>query len=454
MFGEPAPADPRDAMFGEPAPAPVEPAEPAEPPADRDQALLGGGFESAEGRMADTLVQLDDRFTLGGRLWVLAQGNAPEGLDGLDQVSLDGPTRLDLYADARPNDRIRAYASGRLTHDFTVRKEDLDPISGEPLSPDSVLLDQLWLKFDVGRRVFVTAGKQRVRWGTGRFWNPTDFLNQQRLDPLAIVDVRTGVDLVKVHLPLESANSNLYAFAVLQDAQAVDQVGGALRAETSFGQTELTASASARKDQPLRLGGDLSSGLGPLDVALEVAVQRGVTTPRWEGAFDPATFATLPTEVDVSDQWLVQVVGGAEMSVPYGGDDSFSLGIQGFYNDLGYDDAELLPWLFVAGGYTPLYFGRVYAGGYAFVPGPGRLDEQTFLASVLANVSDGSLVIRGDWRANVLRFLDASLFASWYGGANGELHYGFELPASITGGEPLVIPAPLATVGVSAIVRF
>jgi hypothetical protein len=36
------------------------------------------------------------------------------------------------------------------------------------------LLDQMWIRFDILETVFVTAGKQHVRWGTGRFWQPTD----------------------------------------------------------------------------------------------------------------------------------------------------------------------------------------------------------------------------------------------------------------------------------------
>ena len=32
-------------------------------------------------------------------------------------------------------------------------------------------------------RVFVTAGKQHVRWGTGRFWQPTDYLHPRQAQP-------------------------------------------------------------------------------------------------------------------------------------------------------------------------------------------------------------------------------------------------------------------------------
>jgi hypothetical protein len=459
MFGEPepAPADPRDALFGDPAPTGSAPPAPAEAPAgSRDEALLGGVYTGSEGALNQKLGQLDERLTIGGRVWLLTQGNVSEDAEDLGDVTLDSPNRLDLYADARPNDRVRAYVSGRLTHDFSVRRGDTNPATGDELSPDTVLLDQLWLKFDVAHRVYVTAGKQRVRWGTGRFWNPSDFLNQQRLDPLAIFDVRTGVDLVKVHVPVEAANANFYAIANLQDAQALDQVGGALRAEWAFGQTELTASGALRKGSAEKLAATVSSGLGPFDLALEGVLQHGPTDTYYEGEFDPLAFQ-FPEEIDRSEDWLGQVVARVELTLGYGGDDSVSIGVEGFHNAPGYADADLLPWLFLNGAYVPLYFGRDYAGAYVFLPGPGRADDHNFIASVLANVSDGSLVARADWRATVLTWLEPNAFVTWAGGGNGEFHFSYRVPP-----QPLVpgledgirIPAPLLTVGAGAVVRF
>ena len=71
-------------------------------------------------------------------------------------------------------------------------------------------------KLDVYRTLFITVGQQPIRWGEGRFWNPTDLLNQQARDPLAIFDERLGVGLVKLHLPIEALAWNLYAVANLE----------------------------------------------------------------------------------------------------------------------------------------------------------------------------------------------------------------------------------------------
>ncbi|MEQ1570727.1 MAG: hypothetical protein ABMA64_34175, partial [Myxococcota bacterium] len=414
-----------------------------------------GGFIGSESDLARRLEALDDRLTVGGRLWLQTTARVPDGVDDVDQVALDAPNLLDLFVDARPNDRVRAYAQARLQHDWTVSSGASDPFTGAALSPDRVLLDQLWTKFDVGHRVYVTAGKQRIRWGAGRFWNPTDFMNQQRLDPLAILDVRTGVDLLKVHVPVESANANVYALANLTDAADLSHVGGAVRAEWSTGQTEVTASAAARADQPVLLGADLSSGVGPFDLRAEAAVQHGANGPFYEGTLDLASFQ-LPTEVDRSEEWLLQLVVGAEWSLRLSADDSISFGVEWFHNELGYGDADLYPWLFANSAYLPLYIGRDYAAGYVFLAGPGRWDDHTFVGSGLVNVSDGSAVARLDWRGQVLTWLQPTVYGQLHFGENGEFHYAIDIPAAPIPGleDGLKVPAPLFDLGVGAIVEF
>jgi hypothetical protein len=443
LFGEAPPPHPRDDAPG----APV----------SRDDELLGGAPADAEDDIARRLAALDQRLVIGGRLWLQTVAMVPEGAEGPGDVPLSAPNRLDLFADARPNDRVRAFASGRLQHDWTVRSGDTD-LTGQPARPDVVILDQLWTKFDVGRRVFVTAGRQRIRWGAGRFWNPTDFLNQQRLDPLAVLDLRTGVDLLKVHVPFERAGANVYAVANLADARTADEVGGALRAEWAFGQTELTASGAVRKDQPARLGGDLSSGVGPFDVRLEVSAQDGALQPPPRDPADPLTplLELLPAPRPPGG-WALQVVAGVDLTLKLGPEDSLVVGVEGFHNAFGTDRVGTYPRMFLEGTYVPLYVGRDYAAAYALLQGPGRgrWNDQTFLVSGIANLSDRSVVVRADWRGQVLTWLQPLVYVQVHGGDNGELHYRFEVPP-IPGFLPdgLVVPAPLVDLGLGLIVRF
>ena len=73
------------------------------------------------------------------------------------------------------------------------------------------VLDQLWINFDVAHRAFVTVGRQHVKWGVGKFWNPTDYLHPVRRDPLATFDARTGTTMLKLHVPWEKRGWNFYA---------------------------------------------------------------------------------------------------------------------------------------------------------------------------------------------------------------------------------------------------
>lgn len=442
-------------MFSAPVEAPAE-APPAETsgdaPAGRDDAMLGNPL-TTNTQIDNRLDTADKALTLGGKLTLRPVVGLPDG-GGFEDVTLDSPNLLDVFLDARPDDRTRAYISGRLYHDWSVNDGDLSAY-GTELTQTSVSLDQLWVKFDVAHRVYVTAGKQRIKWGTGRFWNPTDFMNQQARDPLAVFDTRTGVSLLKVHVPVGST-VNLYGIANVEGASKLDEVGGAARAEAAFGTSEASLSVAARKDQPLRLGADLSTAVWLFDLKVEGAVLHGDPSSYWEGTFDIDTFTT-PTEVSRKDDWIPQVVGSAEITFKIGDDDTLSLGGEYFYNDAGYDDPDLYAWLLLNGQYTPFYVGRQYAGAYLLLPAPGKLDDHTFSLSALSNLSDQTAVIRLQHAWSALSWLNITSYAAVYLGDQGELFYHLSVPA-ISGVEGLengieVVPKR-AEVGVWASVRF
>ena len=77
----------------------------------------------------------------------------------------------------------------------------------------------------------------------------------------------------------------------------------------------------------------------------------------------------------------------------------------------------------------PLYAGRLYAGAYAYLPGPGRWDDVTFIASYLTNLSDGSGMVRLDYRHLLLTHLRLNAYVSAHPGELGEFRYGVDVPA-------------------------
>jgi hypothetical protein len=422
---------------------------------------LDQGSTLTASSIAATLSEADRRLAIGGKLYLRFDtsftGDAP-GTEDTDERSahpLSSDDLLDVYLDARPNDRLRAYSQIRLKHEMAWNEDAVDWF-GDEIPQNTLVLDQMYLKFDVAHRVYSTIGRQRIKWGAGRFWNPTDVLNQQVLDPLAAYDLRTGVALVKVHLPLEMVGMNVYGIANLEGATNLDEIGGAGRIEWAGGNTEITASVGARKDQPLRIGGDVSTGLWLFDVHVEGAVQHGVTVPHWEGELDWAN-GVAPTAIDREEDWIPQVVAGAELTLKYSDEDTFSLGVEGFYNDAGYEDATLYPWLIVSGGFQPFYLGKTYASAYLYVPGPGQWDDHSFTASWIANLSDGSMVGRADWRGTVLTWLSLNAYLSGHFGEEGELRLAIdEIPVPDVAAlvVPVNLPAPVAEVGVGMQVSF
>ena len=413
-----------DEMFGASDDGSEAPAgEPVRPP-------VGSGLLSS-GEIDRRLGGAQNKLDIGGLMYLRASYAAYE--DQLaEQAPLSSPNLFDLYLDARPNDHLRVFTRGRVTHHFAAPSAGLVPGLGAASSRQTdFALDQLWLKFDVEDTLFVTVGRQPIKWGASRFWNPTDFLNRSTRDPLAVFDERLGVGAVKLHLPVESSGWNLYAIADFDDASTVNQVGGAFRIEKLVGDTELSVSTALRKDEPLRLGADVSFPLWVFDLRAEAAVVHGDDRTFFRGAPDwerPETLARV-SRISRDDEWIPQAVLGAEIGIPYGDDDSITVGAEYFYNGAGYDDPRIYPLLLATGGFTPLYLGQHYGGLYATAIGPGRWNDTTLIASVLGNMSDRSFLGRFDYRVRLLTYLDVNTFVAYHFGDPGEFRLGMELPA-------------------------
>lgn len=405
----------------------------------RDDEIFGGGLagpggvEETERRLGD----LETKVKAGGRLFMRLNYLIRDE-DVAERSAISSPNLLDLYVDARLNDRVRGYAQARVTHDFSVAEGQVGAF-GETQQKTRLLLDQVWAKFDIAHTVYATVGRQRIKWGTGRFWNPTDFLNAAARDPLAVFDERLGVSMVKLHLPIESLSWNFYGIVTLDDADLLKRIGGAFRAEILLGQAELTLSATMRKDAPTRLGFDLSAGLSFLDFRAEGALIHNSNRPYYRGSFAPPD-RPLPTLVDRSDEWIPQAVVGVEATLKLSDRDSLILGLEYFYNDSGYDDGNLYPFLLfqdsanrracsgpdcAAPAFQPLYMGRHYGAAYLALPNPFGFSDTTVILSALANLSDRSALGRLDFQTTVLSFLSLSLFGQLHFADRGEFKLGF-----------------------------
>jgi hypothetical protein len=453
--------------------------------ADRDEAADGAMASAAEDRLVDQAPTSrdaslfaetgspvpaaesapEDPLRIGGLVYLRARSAHPAGGDP-GQWSISAPNLVDTYLDARPNDRVRAFILGRMFFDPTRAANGATPMGppgsggastpsppagggpGRPSGPE-VALDQLWVRFDLGRVVFVTAGKQHVRWGTGRVWNPTDFLHVQPRDPLDVFDARSGTTMLKLHLPWEALGWNLYACAVLEDVTpntSAAQVGGAGRLEIVVGTMELGMGGLVRQGRRPRLGLDVSLGVWDLDVYAELGLRFADEIDRVRHASDlvigpEAGLAQVPESIErlfpsYRERGLrAQTVVGLSYSRKYNDDDVFHLALEYFDNPLGYASPDVYPGLGLAiprlnaleEGPRFFYLGQRYAAVMLRVPAPYSLDYTTFGLSLLANLSDRSWLGRLDYGFTLLTHVQLEAYGAVHGGRpQGEFRFGIE----------------------------
>jgi hypothetical protein len=517
MFGAPAaPSGSEPPAAGAPAPVPETPAAAAAPdtietpgvgapipeaspavplaaapptispnvPDSRDDAILGG--ESRP--MFEGQFPPDDPLSIGGQLYLRAQTRSFEDVSLGDSV-FNLPTLLDVFLDARPNDRVRGYVLGRMTYDPTVSgnrpqlsateaatgSADLTSLFGTPRTGPQVRLDQMWLRFDVDHKLFVSAGKQHVRWGVGHVWSPSDYLHVQHRNPLEVFDARTGTTMLKLHLPIESKAWNFYAYGVAEGPEGVPtlaQLGAAVRAELVFDITELSFGAFAQKGSDPKFAADVSTGIGDFDLFFEVALRNRNDVDRVRYAPnaslpDPPERESWQTDQEYMQAQVLEVaearfpryrakgyrpqaVAGLSYSFKYHENDVFTISAEYFYNPLGYSNSNVYPGL-LAPRTDPLrdpatyfYLGQHYAALVLVAPSPFSLDLHSFTLSTLANLSDRSFLTQLSYSLVLLTHLRFEAYvAAHYGRPSGE----FRLRVEFEGVQ--LLPAGLFDTGIA-----
>lgn len=451
MFGGASPAAPGSAskavptVSAPPAAAPAAAAPAAAAPGGgtaRDQDILG---TTGDSKFLADYVAPENPLQIGGQLYLRAQSTAFEH-QYPGAWTLAAPSLLDLYLDARPNPRVRAFILGRMSYDPTLSPNatmnNLGNTAGgaeagttptgfstfsNTRGPAS-LLDQMWIRFDILEHVFVTAGKQHVRWGTGHFWQPTDYLHPVRRNPLDVFDARPGTTMLKLNIPWEEKGWNFYGFAIAEDPDAATptlrQVAGAFRVEFILAGVEIGLDTYLRRDHKPRYGFDLSTGIGDFDVYADLAVRPGDDFVHYDAA---------EAVVGVFSGYETQAVGGLTYSRKYNDNDVWTAGVEYFYNHPGYPSAaaENAALNYVVG--PPLgnfavlpffYLGRQYAAAYLSFPAPYSWNYTTFTLSTLGNLSDRSFITRLDYSLTLLTHLSFEAFVGvHYGTGGGEFRF-------------------------------
>ncbi|QRN95011.1 hypothetical protein JRI60_38875 [Archangium violaceum] len=351
----------------------------------------------------DDAPSFQDLLSLGGTYLQRAELSGSRGGQGTVMQPVL-PALVDVYLDAKPSENVRSFVRGRLLYDPLDRA----------LSTPTIQLDQLWVRFGIADHVFITAGRQQLKWGSSKVWNPTDFLRQPNPLPLDTFDLRTGVDMLKVNIPWEAMASNLWLIATADlrgpESQPI-RYGGAARAEMVLGPSELSLTAVFQQGRRPRYGVDWSIGLERIDLNAEVALVRDSSTPLWEHTgtdFVPRTLG----------EPKVLASGGIATSFRFADIYRVNPRLEVFYNQLGTDDRALLTWLRSTNDFQPLYFGRFYGMAQIAIARRSIL-EPTLLLTLLANVRDDSYLSRVDFNLLPLRDVYVQAFLEAPFGARG-----------------------------------
>ncbi|MBI4402930.1 MAG: hypothetical protein HY537_02140 [Deltaproteobacteria bacterium] len=352
------------------------------------------GFSSSTGiSEAEKLGTEDERLKIGGTFWTELDYY---GLSTSENKQwLFNPNNLWVYGDARLRNNVRAFVKGRLIYDPVISGNAVSPLTGLTIRQFESSLDEAKLMFNAGRLVYFTVGRQKIKWGSGKFWNPTDFLNTSRREMFRSEDYRSGLTLLKTHVPIGRAN--LILIQDLEGASKPSLVGHAARAELALSSSEIALSAFSKTGRKAVIGLDVSFAVWDFDLYAESAYTKDV----------------FKTVVGVSYDYKVS------------DSDTISFGLEYFYNGDGYTNTDLYLGAVAGGTYIPYYLSQHYGMFMIWLPSPGRLDDFTFTLFNLVNLTDHSAVSRLNVDIKLLQDIKCNLaFGVHYGNANGELRLG------------------------------
>jgi len=332
-----------------------------------------------------------DRLKIGGDIWAewqILTLNYP----ALTQKDITTtPMTLNMYMDSQLRNDIRGFFRGRFVHDASIDETVVSPLTGRTQKRDTSTLEEMKISFNTAKRVFWTLGKQKIKWGASRFWNPTDFLNRERRNLLRPEDLRSGLSLVKAHVPIKNANA--YFILSAENANQSSKTGSAARLELPFSLGEVTASVFNPKSSPTMVGGDLSLGVWDFDVYFEGA--------------------------QTDDDKNKSATGGLTYTFKYSDDDTATLGLETFWQENGTGDISLYQAQVTAGQWIPFYVGKNYSMFSTALMNPGTWNNSNFLFFVIRNDIDKSNYAKLSWSYTGLTDMVWTAAAGIYSGDKG-----------------------------------
>ena len=320
------------------------------------------------------------------------------------------PNTLSLYLDSKLRHDIRAYVLGRLIFNPSNDDKTVSPLTGQTLNKNTLLLDEMKLMFNLENYVFLTVGKQKIKWGASKFWNPTDTLNQTQKDLFKSEDNRSGISMVKANIPIFS--SNLYLFGVLDNVTTAEQTKFAARFELPISSAEFSTSFVAQKDKKSVFNFDTSFAFFDFDFYSEFSYSRGSNGIHYSNGVQDNSYENkdiLKSSVGGNYEWK------------YNDKNTLIFGAEYFYNGDGYSNNKNYLTVILKQLYVPYYLSQNYLMGSVIAQNIFGWNDTNMSIFHITNVTDHSNILRFQW--NSIFYRDLNVFAAvgyHYGNSNGE----------------------------------
>lgn len=237
------------------------------------------------------------------------------------------------FADLRQSELVRLYMAGSLNYDPVAY------LSSKQYKEPTYALDELFVDTEIGEKVFFRLGKQRISWGVGYWYKPSDVLSLSAIDPDSPTAVREGPFAFKIDVPMKLNHGMIYIVPPLSSNASTSSV--ASKYDLVVNGWELSFGGFARADLLARPRAvfTFTGALGSFDIYGENVILYGSDrTYVQESPTTPGTYETYRVE----NIPFVQSTLGIKYSLSKSNGLSFSAHVQGYYNGTGYADSSIL----------------------------------------------------------------------------------------------------------------
>jgi hypothetical protein len=261
-------------------------------------------------------------------------------------------TAVKLGFVARPDKDISITGQVRTSYPFVKQIEAVTNVVNVPplvvttatYTVADIQVWSLYSKFNWNDALFLSFGKQPIRWGTGYFFSPADdIFAQSEVDISDPTAEREGPLALRVHYPIPRTMHNLYAYAVLPRSNSLTELAAmkpediavAAKAELFFGNTEAALAGYYQRNQRPRAVLMATTGNGSFNFFGEGSLAFPTTQSDLVIVkTGPSTYATSDRKADM----LFAATGG----VTYSNQDwNFTAVSQYLYNGAGYSSLSL-----------------------------------------------------------------------------------------------------------------